>query len=106
MTFPTDVEIRKYSDEELTTMLEEAREASKHSRNLGRVMGIVTARRLKHMREFLMYEELAIWRSMNSFDRVAEDKESCFHGNHSLPPTPEECATSLWSEVNALKDAI
>ena len=49
MTFPTSVEIRKYSDEELTTMLDEAREASKHSRKLGRIMGIVAAHRLKHM---------------------------------------------------------
>ena len=53
-----------------------------------------------------MYEELAIWRRMNGFDRVAEDEESCFHGHRSLPPTPEEYAASLWFEVNALKDAI
>ena len=107
MTFPTGVvDTRKCSDEELKTTLDEAREASKHSRKLGRVMGIVAARRLKHMREFLMYEELAIWRRMNGFDRVAEDEESCFHGHRSLPPTPEEYAASLWSEVNALKDAI
>ena len=107
MTFPTGViDIRKCSDEELKTMLDEAREASKHSRKLGRVMGIVAAHRLKHMREFLMYEELAIWRRMNGFDRVAEDEESCFYAHRSLPPTPEEYAASLWSEVNALKDAI
>ena len=87
-------------------MLDETREASKHSRKLGRVMGTVAAHRLKHMREFLMYEELAVWRRMNGFDRVAEDEESCFHGYRSLPPTPEEYAASLWSEVNALKDAI
>ena len=107
MTFPSGViDIRKCSDEGLKTMLDEAREASKHSRKLGRVMGIVTAHRLKHVREFLMYEELAIWRRMNGFDRVAEDEESCFHGHRSLPPTPEEYAASLWSEVNTLKDAI
>ena len=107
MTFPTGViDIRKCSDEELKTMLDEAREASKHSRTLGRVMGIVVAHRLKHMREFLTYEELAIWRRMNGFDRVAENKESYFHGHRSLPPTPEEYAASLWFEVNALKDAI
>ena len=106
MTFPTGVEIRTYSDEELTTMLEEAREASKHSRKLGRVIGIVAAHRLKHMREFLMYEKLAIWRRMNGFDRVAEDEESCLDGHRSLPPTPEEYAASLWYNVNALKDAI
>ena len=59
-------------------MLDEAREASKHSRKLGRVMEIVAARRLKHMREFLMYEELAIWRRENGFDRVVAGEESCF----------------------------
>ena len=102
MTLPTGViDIRKCSDEELKTMLDEAREASKHSRKLGRVMGIVAAHRLKHTREFLMYEELAIWRRMDGFDRVAEDEESCFHGHRLL-----EYAASLWFEVNALKDAI
>ena len=46
MTFPTGViEIRKCSNEELKAMLDEAREASKHSRKLGRVMGIVAAHR-------------------------------------------------------------
>ena len=78
MTFPTGVEIRKCSDEELTTILDEAGEASKHARKLGRVMGIVAAHRLKHMREFLAYEELAIWRRENGFDRVVEGEESCF----------------------------
>ena len=100
------IDIRKCSDEELKTMLDEAREASKHSRKLGRVMGIVAAHRLKHMREFLMYGELAIWRRMNGFDRVAEDEESCFHGHRSLPPTPEQYYAGLWSEVNALEDAV
>ena len=49
MTFPTGVEIRKYSDEELTTMLEEAGEASKHARKLGSVMEIVAAHRIKQI---------------------------------------------------------
>ena len=70
MTFPTSVDFRKYSDEELTTMLAEAGEASKHARKRGRVMGIVAAHRLKQMRELFMYEELATWRRENGFDRV------------------------------------
>ena len=106
MTFPTGVETRKYSNEELTAMLDEAREASKHAHKLDRVMGIVAAHRIKQMREFLMYEELAIWRKDNGFDRVAEDEESCFHCHRSLPPTPQEYYAGLRSEVNALKDAI
>ena len=54
MTFPTGVvEIRKCSDEELKTILDDAREASKYSRKLGRVMGIVAARRLQQMKDLL-----------------------------------------------------
>ena len=78
MTFPTGVEIRKCSDEKLKTILDEAGEASKHARQLGRVMGIVAARRLKHMREFIANEELAFWIRDNGFDRVVEDEESSF----------------------------
>ena len=100
MTFPTGLDFRKYSDEELTAMLVEAVEASKHARKRGRVMGIVAAHRLKQMRTLLMYEELATWRRDNGFDRV-EDVD-----HRSLPPTPKQYYAGLWLEVNALKDAI
>ena len=107
MTFPVvGVDFRKYSDEELTAMLVEAVEASKHARKRGRVMGIVAAHRPKQMRTLLMYEELATWRRDNGFDREMEGEESCFTGHRSLPPTPQEYYASLWCEVNALKDAI
>ena len=43
---------------------------------------------------------------MNGFDRVANGKDNWFHGPRSLSPTPEEFAASLWSELNALRDAI
>ena len=87
-------------------MLDEAREASKHSRKLGRVMGIVAAHRLKKMRQFLAYQELATWRRTNGFDRVVEGEESCFHGHRSLPPTPQEYHASLRHELQKLKNAI
>ena len=107
MTFPiVGVDFRKYSDEELTVMLVEAVEASKHARKRGRVMGIVAAHRLKQMRTLLMYEELSTWRRANGFDREMEGEESCFTGHRSLPPTPQEYYASLWCEVNALRDAI
>ena len=64
------------------------------------------AHRLKQMREFLVYEELAIRRRENGFDRVAEGEESCFYVHRLLPPTAEQYHASLWSEVDALKDAI
>ena len=72
MMFMTPGETRRRSNEELTTMLEEAGEASKHARKLGRVMGVVAAHRLKLMRELLVYEELAIWRRENGFGRAEE----------------------------------
>ena len=78
MTFPTGVvEITKCSDEELKTiMLDEAREASKHSRKLGRVVGIVPAHRLQQMKDFLTFEKLATWKRMNGFDRVVDGEDN------------------------------
>ena len=77
MAFPTGVvEITKRSDEELKTMLDEAREASKHSRKLGRVVGIVAAHRLQQMKDFLTFEKLATWKRMNGFDRVVDGEDN------------------------------
>ena len=96
MTFPTVVVgIRKGSDEELKTMLDEAKKASKHSRKLGRVMGIVAAHHLHQMKDLLIFEKLATWRRMNGFDRVVDGEDNWFHGPRSLPPTPEEFTESL-----------
>ena len=106
MTFPTGVDFRKYSDEELTTMLAEAGEASEHARKRGRVMGTVAAHRLKQMRELLVYEELATWRRENGFDRDEAVEKNWFGDHRSLPPTPEQYYAGLWLEVNALGDAI
>ena len=87
MTFPTGVDFRKYSDEELTTMLAEAGEASKHARKRGRVMGIVAAHRLEQMKEILLYNELAIWRRENGFDRVEAVEKNRFGDHRPLLPT-------------------
>ena len=106
MTIPTGVDFRKYSDEELTTMLAEAGEASKHARKRGRAMGIVAAHRLKQMKEILLHNELAIWRRENGFDRVEAVEKNRFGDHRSLPPTPEQYYASLWAEVDALKEAI
>ena len=106
MTFPTGVDFRKYSDEELTTMLAEAGEASKHARKRGRVIGIVAAHRLEQMKEILLYNELATWRRENGFDRVEAVETNRFGDHRSLPPTPEQYYASLWAEVDALEEAI
>ena len=80
-------------------MLAEAGEASKHARKLGRVMGVVAAHRIKDVKEFLEYQQLATWRRANGFDRVEAD-------HRSLSPTPEQYHAGLRVEVNALKAAI
>ena len=41
---------------------------------------------------------------MNGFDRIAADDNQW--ASRPLPLTPEQFTQSLWSEVNALKDAI
>ena len=80
---------------------------SERERNRRRLQTIVCDHHLKQVKEFLLYNEPAIWRREDGFDRVMEGKESCFyHVHRSLPPTPEEHYASLWLEVDALKDAI
>ena len=66
----------------------------------------VDAIRLENVREFLAYQQLATWRRMNGFDRVANDEKQWFGGHRSLPVTPEQYISSLWPEVDALKEAI
>ena len=94
------VEMRKYSDDKLKAMLEESREASKHSRKLNRVMEIVADHRLQQLKHFQRREQLAAWRRTHGYDR----DDSWMHGTRHL--SPEEFTQSLWSEVNVLKDAI
>ena len=56
------------------------------------------------MKEHLAYQELATWRRVNVFDRIAADDNQW--ASRQLPLTPEQFTQNLWSEVNALKDAI
>ena len=48
--------------------------------------------------------KLATWKRINGFDRIAADDNQW--ASRPLPLTPEQFTQSLWSEVNALKDAI
>ena len=81
MTFPTGVvEMRKYSDEGLNVMLGESREASKHSRKLGRVMEIIADHRLQQLKHFQAREQLATWRRAHGNDRDG----SWMHGTRPL----------------------
>ena len=106
MTFQTDVVKMGYSEDEIFTVLNESEQARKRRQKLAKVTETVASYRLREMKDLQAREKLATWRRMNGFDRVADGEDNWFHGPRSLPPTPEEFAASLWSEVNALKAAI
>ena len=102
MSFLPDIVKKGWTEEEVFVICFE----SERERNRRRLQAIVCDHHLKQVKEFLLYNELAIWRRENGFDRVMEGEESCFPGHLSLPPTPQEYYASLWCEVNALRDAI
>ena len=77
-TFLNDIIQKGYTEDEVFGVLFESERERKRREMLTRVTKTVDAHRLKQMREFLMYEELAIWRRENGFDRVVEGEESCF----------------------------
>ena len=106
MTFLTDVMKMGYSEDEILAVLHESEQDRKRRRVLAKVNETVAAHRLQQMKDLLALEKLATGRRMNGFDRVVDSENNWFHGSRSLPPTPEEFAASLWSEVNSLKDAI
>ena len=101
MTFLTVVMKKRYSEDEIFAVLVESEQDIKRRQVLAKVTETVAAYRLLRA-----LEKLATWRRMNGFDRVADGEDNWFHGPRSLPPIPEEFAADLWSEVNALKDAI
>ena len=103
--FLTDMINKGYTKKEILDILFESEQEKECRRIVAIVTKTVDALRLKNMREFLAYQQLATWRRMNGFDRVAGE-ESCFHGHRLLPPTPQEYYAGLWSEVNALKAVI
>ena len=71
-------------------MLQESREASKHSRKLGRVM---ENSRLQQMKHFQARKQLATWRGAHGYDR----DDGWMHGTRPL--SPKEFTANLWSEV-------
>ena len=106
MTFSIDNSVveRKYSEDKILAMISQSRETRKHLRKLGRVTSTVAAHCLIELTHLQAVEKLATWRTTYGFDRLADGDDSWIHGPH--PPTPEQFTTSLWSDLNALKDAI
>ena len=105
-TFLNDMVNKGYTKKKVLDVLFESEEEKERRRVSAIVTKAVDAIRLENVKEFLAYQQLATWRRMNGFDRVANDEKKWFGGHRSLPLTPEQYTASLWSEVNALKEAI
>ena len=100
MTFLTGVVKIGYSKEEIFNVLGESEQARKHRQKLAKVTETVAAYRLREMKNLQAREQLATWRRTHGYDH----DDSWMHG--TLPSSPQEFTASLWSELNALRDAI
>ena len=85
-------------------MIAESREACKRLRKLCMIRKTVATHRLKKLEHLRAVENFATWRRSYGFDRSDARDEQWVHG--PLPPTPEQTTTSMWADLNALKDAI
>ena len=105
-TFLNDMVNKGYTKKEVLDVLFESEEEKERRRVSAIVTKAADAIRLENVRELLAYQQLATWRRMNGFDRVRNDEKKWFGGHRLLPLTPEQYTASLWSEVDALKEAI
>ena len=105
-TFLTDMANKGYTKKEVLDVLFESEEEKESRRISAIIIKAADAIRLKKCERIPRIKKLATWRRMNGFDRVADDEKNWFGGHRSLPPTSEQYTASLWSEVDALKDAI
>ena len=105
-TFLTNITEKGYTQKEVFDILFESEQDRKRRRMQAIAIETVAAHRLKKIREFLAYQELATWRRINGFDRVVEGEKNWFHGHRLLTPTPEQYIASLRLELKKLKDAI
>ena len=102
MSFLPDMVQKGWTEEEVFGICFE----SERERNRRRLQAIVCDHHLKQVKEFLLYNELAIWRRENGFDRVEAVEKNWFGDHRSLPPTPEKYYAGLWAEVDVLKETI
>ena len=102
MSFLPDMVQKGWTEEEVLGICFE----SERKRNRRRLQAIVCDHHLKQVKDFLLYNELAIWRRENGFDRVEAVEKNRLGDHRLLPPTPEQYYASLWAEVDALKETI
>ena len=82
-TFLTDLMKKGYAQDKIFAEIFESELERKRRRVHAIVIETVATHRLKKIREFLAYQELATWRRMNGFDRVADGEDNWFHGPHT-----------------------
>ena len=100
MAFLTGVVKVGYSKKEISAVLGESGQARKHRQELAKVTETVAAYRLKELQYFQAREQLAIWRETHGYDH----DDSWMHDTLLL--SPQAFTANLWSELNALRDAI
>ena len=86
MSFLPDMVQKGWTQEEVLGICFE----SERERNRRRLQAIVCDHHLKQVKDFLLYNELAIWRRENGFDRVEAVEKNRLGDHRSLPPTPEQ----------------
>ena len=94
----------KHTEDEMSAMIVESREACKRSRKIGTIKMTVATHHLKELRHLRTVEKLATWRRTYGFERLEDGDDYWVHD--PLPPTPEQTTASMWSDLKELKDAI
>ena len=94
----------EYLEDEISAVLGESEQARKHRQKLAKVTETIAAYRLRVMKNIQRVEELATCRRAYGYDRVAADDNRW--ASRPLPLTPEQFTQSLWSELNASRDAV
>ena len=103
MTFLTGVVKMGYSKEEISAVLSESEQARKQRQKLAKVTETVAAYRPREIKSLQAVEELATRRRAYGYERNAVNDNQW--ASRPLPLTPEQFTQSLWSELNALRDA-
>ena len=93
----------EYSEKEISAVLAKSEQERKRLRKLGKIMETVVAYHLREIKNLQAVEKLATWRRAHGCDRITADDNQW--ASLPLPLTPEQFSQSLWSELNALRDA-
>ena len=83
----------QYSEDKMSAMIAESREACKRLRKLGNIMKTVATHRFDKLRYLRAVEKLATWRSTHGFDRTENGDDRWVHG--LLPSMTNQITISM-----------